>query len=256
MSGHRHLLYHVLPVTGNGTWQRNVDQLRWRMPLFNGRKIIAVATGRRFRDTVTRRGVIQLDPPEAVAEYLAGTGCEVLTVPNDPALREVATWGPLWERVGDAGPDDFVFYAHAKAVTRPWDPGVTCHPWARVMYASLLDFWPVVAEVLARHPIAGSFKKLGAGFRGSRSSWHYSGSFFWARCREAIARVRDIDRQWFGNEAWPGLHWRPEEGGLVFKAGHVGELDCYEPRKFFDRYLPEFREWCKANADRRTVYDA
>jgi hypothetical protein len=247
-------------VSPNGTWQRNLDQLRWRLPLFDGRKVVAVATGgRRVRDTVTRRGVLPLDPAGAVREYLGGTGCEVLAVPNDPALREVATWVPLWDRLREfAGTDDVAFYAHAKAVTRPWNPGVTCHPWARMMYSSLLDFWPVVDDLLARHPVVGSFKKIGHGFKDSASAWHYSGSFFWARLRDAFRddRVGRIDRAWYGNEAWVGLHWRPEEGGCVFKAGHVGELDCYEPRKLFDQYLPEFRAWCGANAGRRTVCGA
>lgn len=253
----RHLLYHVLPVAGNGTWQRNLDQLRWRMPLFDGRKVVAVATapGGVIHDRVTRRGTLILDPAEAVAEYLDGTGCEVLTFPNDPALREVMSWEPLWQRVADVPSGDFIFYAHTKAVTRPWNPGVSCHPWARMMYSSLLDFWPVVADILTRHLIAGSFHKLGQGFRDSRSSWHYSGGFFWVRASAVGDRWREIDRAWYGSESWPGLHWSASDGGCVFKSGTVADLDCYEPRKLYDRYLPEFREWCTANAARRTVYD-
>lgn len=244
----RHLLYHVYPVAGNGGWQRCLDQLKWRMGLFaRGRKAVAVVTGP------------GLDPPEAVAEYLDGTGCELFTVPNDPSLREVASWRSLWERVQEfEDTDDPVFYGHAKAVTRPWNPGVTCHPWGRVMHSSLLDFWPVVEAELVRWPIAGSFKKVGRGFPGTRSRWHYSGSFFWIRASEAfkLGRVWDIPRRWWGNEAWPGCHFPPEHAGQVFKGGQVPSLDCYEPRKMYGQYLQEFRDWCRGNADRRTVYDA
>lgn len=257
LSDRRHLLYHLLPVAGNDCWQRNLDQLKWRLPLFTGHKIIAVCTGTGpMTPTYPRRPTFTLDPPEAVEEYLRGTGCEILTFPNDVKLREVVTWGPLWDRLREfADTDDAVFYAQGKGVTQPFNPGVTVHPWTRVLYSSLLDFWPVVADVLSRHPIAGSLKKVGFGFQGSRSTWHYSGSFFWIRAREAFrhGRVADIDRVWWGNEAWPGLHFRPDEAGVVFKEGTVPDLDWYEPRKVYPRYLPEFRAWCGANAHRRTA---
>jgi hypothetical protein len=234
----------VYPVPGNGTWQRACDQLKWRQGLFSrGRKVAAVCTGD------------GLDAPEAVADHL-GPGWEVLPVPNDPALREVATWPHLWGRLADfADTDDPVFYAHAKAVTRPWNPGVTCHPWARVLFSSLLDFWPVVAAELGRWPIAGSFKKVGSGFQGSASAWHYSGSFFWIRCSEAFKadRWRAIDRRWWGNESWPGCHFLAGHAGVVFKEGTVPDLDNYSPARFFGHVLPEFREWCAANAHRRTA---
>jgi hypothetical protein len=237
----RHALLHVLPVAGNGAWQRACDQLRWRERLFTGRKVVAVCTGSGY------------DPPAPVAEYLPGW--EVLTVPNNPALREVATWRPLWERVEEfSDTDDPVFYCHAKAVTRPWNPGVSCHPWARVLFSSLLDFWPIVEGELARWPIAGSFKKVGRGFTGSKSRWHYSGSFFWIRASEAFKHGRwlDIDAAWWGNESWPGRHFPPEHAGVVFKEGTVPSLNLYEPRYLFGTILQEFRQWSHANAHRRT----
>jgi hypothetical protein len=251
--GRRHLLYHLLPVAGNGVWQRNLDQLRWRMPLFNGRKVIAVCTSRRFRDSRTGRGTFDLDPPTAVAEYLAGVpGVEYVEVANDPHRRELTSWKALWGRLAGADGDDAIFYAQGKGVTHKPGPGVTVHPWARVLYSSLLDFWPVVAARLATHPVAGSFKKVARGFSGSRSAWHYSGSFFWIRAREAYRRDRwrVIDaRQWWGNEAWVGLHFAPREGGVVFKAGSA-KLDLYRP-DVMARVAAEFRAWCGANAGRR-----
>jgi hypothetical protein len=255
--GRRHLLYHLLPVAGNGVWQRNLDQLRWRMPLFTGRKVIAVCTSPRFRDTQTGRGTFDLDPPDAVAEYLGDVpGLTILTAPNDPHRREMATWKLLWESVaGFADTDDVVFYAQGKGVTRPTNGGVTVHEWARVLYSSLLDFWPVVADRLSRFPIAGSFKKVGRAFGGSRSEWHYSGSFFWARIRDVFDRQkwRVIDaRAWWGNEAWPGLHWPAAGAGTVFKVGSAAKLDLYKPAYFFGQVMPEFRAWCGANAGRRT----
>lgn len=239
----RHLLFHVFPVPR--MWQRIADQVRWRLRMFGGRKVVAVCTG------------IGLDSPDAVADYLPE--CEVVTVANNPALREVATWKPLWERLQEfSETDDPVFYCHSKGVTRPWNPGVTCHPWGRVMFSSLLDYWPVVEAELIRWPIAGSFRKVGMGFSGSLSRWHYSGSFFWIRCSEAFKHGRwlHIDRQWWGNESWPGIHFPPEHAGVVFKEGRVPSLDNYSPQKFFGPMQAEFRAWCASNAHRRTVYHA
>lgn len=245
----RHLLYHVLPVAGNGTWQRNIDQIKARLPLFNGRKIIAVCTD--------SDGPIRLDNPAAVAEMLRDTDCEFIYEPNSRPLREVQTWRPLWAHLEKfADTDDVVFYAHAKGVTRPVNPGVTVHEWTRMAYASLLDFWPAVEESLGYFPVTGSFKKVGFGFPGSKSAWHYSGSFFWSRCREVFldGRWKAIDGREWGNEAWPGLHFSAEQAGCIFKAGTVPSLDMYNGDLVFKSVIPEFREWCVSNNDKRTRY--
>lgn len=250
----RHLLYHILPVRGNGTWQRNLDQIRVRMPLFDGRKIVAVmreAEGA-VQDGVTNRGRLELDPPDAVYEYLDGCGCEFMEIDNDPVLREVKSWGRLWLSMADyANTSDVVFYAHAKGVTRPFNPGVTVHPWARILYASLLDYWPIVDDLLRSHPLAGSFKKIGYGFQGSKSSWHYSGAFFWARVGEVFrhGRWKAIPSVWWGNECWVGEHWPQEKGGCVFHEGDIGSLNLYA----MDRLVASpWMEWTKVNAGRRT----
>jgi len=240
--GRRHLLYHVLPVRGNGVWQRNLDQLRWRFPLFDGKKVVAIGVGS-ATDNVTHRGTLHLDPPDMVREYLDGAGCEFLEFANDPERREVASWAPLWESLEDAAPSDVAFYAHAKGVTRPVNPGVTVHEWARVMYSGNLDFWPEVEASISRHPITGMFKKVGHGFAGSRSAWHYSGSFFWIRVGEALSRYRQIDASWFGNEAWPGLHFHPDAAGCLFHAGRVPTLDLFSYPYVRDRVLSDFRRW-------------
>lgn len=247
--GRRHLLYHLLPVNGNGVWQWNLDQLKTRIELFDGRRVIAVATGMVGGGT--------LDTPDAVREYLGDMHCEIVEVPNDPRLREVASWPLLWRRVADlADTDDVVFYGHAKGVTRPWNPGVTVHTWTRLAYASLLDYWPIVARTLGAHPLAGSFLKVGRGFRGSRSIFHYSGSFFWGRLRDLFHgdRLAEVDQNWWGTESWPGRHFTPEQAGCVFHEGKVPHLDLYNPGYVVSKVLPLFREWSERNAHMRTKW--
>ncbi len=238
----RHLAYHILPVAGNGVWQWNLDTLRNNLSLFDGRKVVAICTApdNEVRDETTGRGLLKLDPPGAVRDYLAGTGCEFLEVENDPAWREVKSWVPLWSRLMDtANPGDRMFYAHAKGVTRPGADRL----WTQCLYESLLGFWPVVEEVLRSHDLAGSFKAMGNGFAGSQSSWHYAGSFFWARSAALFSsfKWRLIPPQWWGVEAWPGTHFKPECGGLVFYDGNPGDVTP-----------AMWEEWAATNSGRRT----
>lgn len=234
--GRRHLVYHLLPVAGNGVWRRGIDQLRGRWGLFTGTKVIAVLTG----DV----GPFPLDPPDEVRAYLP-PGCEVVEVPNHPALREVASWVPLWERVlAAAGDEDAIFYAHAKGVTRQVDPGNSCQWWASLAYSLHLDHWPLVADHLTRYPITGAFKKVGYGFGGSPSAWHYSGTFFWVRAGDFRLRPwRAVEPTWVGTEAWPGIAYHPNEAGGLFLDGVVPRLDLYSPR-FWDHVVrPKYTDW-------------
>ena len=242
----RHVLFHVMPVARNGIWQRNADQLLARIGLFTGRRVVGIVT--KSPETSW-----EFDPPVAVREYFGRHTCDFVEVPNNPHLREVATWGPMWELLRPfADTDDAVFYSHAKGVTRPVNPGVTCHPWARILWAANLDHWPIVERELMKFPVAGSLKKVGYGFQGSASSWHYSGSFFWARVREVFKnrRVEQIDSQWWGNESWPGRHVPPDHAGVVFHQGHVPSLDMYAAQYVRELY-PEFLKW--SNTTPRSV---
>lgn len=228
----RNLLYYLYPVAGNGVWQRNVAQLLRRMHLFNGQRVVAIAHDGRT------------DPPGHVEDLFADTVQDFIVLRNDPGLREAAALPLLLERVRTDDPAQVTFYGHAKGVTRPVNPGVTCHPWADILYETCLDYRPLVEDVLTRHPIAGSFKKVGAGFAGSPSSWHYSGGFFWFRNRELFARDwRRLDRRWWGAEAAPGLWFRPEEAGVLFHEGRVPGLDLYHMGYLRGTVLPALERW-------------
>ncbi len=242
----RHLLYHVYPVKGNGVWQRNLDQLKLWLHLFNGVRAVAIATDART------------DPPEAVREYLHGHVRDFLEVQNDGNLREVTTFVPLLERIAwCVGPEHYTFYAHAKGVTKPINPGVSVHPWVGVLYAANLDYWPLVQSQLAKHPITGAFKKVGRGF-GSASSWHYSGTFYWLRNADVFTRRnwRHVDWAWWGTEAWPGLHFDPQEAGCLFHTGRVPSLNLYNLRYVTRTILPEFERWKREHWDKRTTAPA
>lgn len=237
----RHLLYHVYPRAKQPhVWRRGIDQLRMRWSLFTGRKVVAVVTGD------------GLSPAADVREYLPADA-EVVEVANDSRLREVATWGPLWSQFLAGSPRGAVLYAHAKGVTRSDDPGNSCHWWSSMLYSLCLDRWDAVAAQLKHYPITGAFKKVGRGFRGSRSAWHYSGSFFWARLDDFAGRPwQQIDRQWWGSEAWPGLAYRATEAGCIFHEGRVPSLDLYAP-KYWDHVRLQYAAWLSGQPGKAVV---
>lgn len=246
----RHLAYIILPVSRVGTWQRNLDNLRLRMPLFNGRKVVAIFT--------KGDSDLQIDPPEAVKDYLRGAGCEFVEIPNEKHLREVKAFLPLFTRIRDTSAPDHTghatFFAHAKGVTRPYNGGVTVHPWTDIMYHTLLDYWPLVESVLQNYPLAGSFKKIGRGFKGSKSSWHYSGTFYWLR-NDAVFSRPDwsvIDQQWWGTESWPGIHWPDSQAGCIFHEAPLAKLNMYDVKYLRNIVLPGLTKWKQQHLQSRT----
>lgn len=235
----RHLLFHIWPrKTHAGTWQRNLDQLKLRWPLFTGKRVIAVATSS------------DSHPFEAVQEYMHGYECEWVQVENNPNLREVATFDQLFESVENL--PGYIFYAHAKGVTKPVNPGVSIHAWTTTMYEILLDYWPLVENALKTHCTAGIFKKsVDGAFDGSRSTWHYSGSFCWFKNAELWRRNwRSIEQVWFGIESYPSMIFSREEAACLF----------YESTKQFDLYRlhnwqrieTELKQWRKDHQQYRT----
>lgn len=235
----RHLIYYIYPVRGNGVWQRNVEHLLRRIDLFNGRRIVAIATGD------------ELEPAEDVQAAFGSHVNEYLLQPNNKRLGEVAAFVPMLERIGSRSPSECTFYAHAKGVTRQVNDRVTVHRWADLMYESLLDHWPLIEQLLEQYPIAGSFKKVGRGFAGSTSDWHYSGTFFWMRNSEVFSRDwRRVDQQYGGVEAWPGVHFATDEGACVFGKGRVPGLNLYDYQFFQNDVLPAYQAWIEANNEK------
>ena len=235
----RHLLFHIWPrKTHAGTWQRNLDQLKLRWPLFTGKRIIAVATSG------------DSHPFEAVQEYMYGYDCEWIQIQNNPELREVATFDELFGRIEHL--PGYTFYGQAKGVTKPVNPGVSIHAWTTTMYEILLDYWPLVEEALKTYCTAGIFKKAVDGaFSGSRSTWHYSGSFCWFKNAELWRRNwRAIEQVWFGIESYPSMIFSREEAACLF----------YESTKQFDLYRlhnwqrveTELKQWRKDHQQYRT----
>lgn len=230
----RNLIYHVAPIAGNGVWRLNVEQLLRRIGLFNGQRIVSISTAKEF------------DEPDEVKAAFRGQVTEFLAVPNSRQLGEVATFPAMLQRVASMADNEITFYGHAKGVSRPTNDRVTVHDWARIQYETCLDYMPLVEDLLLRHPVAGSFKKIGSYFGNSRGSWHYSGTFYWLRNSQVFSRRwRKMARIWGGVECWPGMQFSIDEAATIFMCG--ARFNLYDYNFFHNSVVPAYERW-KFNA--------
>lgn len=225
----RNLLFHIWPVRGS-TWRWNVEELKRRIDLFNGRRIIGIVCDERS------------EPPEEVQAALAGHGCEFIVTPND-ARGEVATFAQMLQRVASLDADELTFYAHAKGVKYEPQFPPAVRRWAEVQYAVTLDDWRGLREQLQRFAMTGIFRKHGR-FRNHQNvgDWHYSGTFFWLRHAQVFQRPwADVPQFYGGVEAWPGVQFRSQETGCML-LDKLSELP-YQERFWTLRGNPAFSQW-------------
>ena len=232
----RHLTFHVYPVKGNGSWQWNCDRLLEHREQFNGRRIVAIATDG------------QTDSAETVQAYLRDLTDEFIIVKNNPNRREVETWIPMLERLEKYQSDqDVTFSCHAKGIRRPLleTDNDAIYRWTKAMYDTTLSRPEAVRKLLETQATVGSFRRYGAGTNQKGFGlWHFSGTFYWWRNRDAYRRNwRYVPQAFFGTEAWPGLLFRPDESACV-ACDNVGNL--YD-RAYWDREIePQLRAWEKS----------
>lgn len=197
----RHLAYWIYPRADNAHWRRNVEKIVHAWPRFNGRRVIGIAAGDGLAD------------PAEVQAAFPGDVSAWIVVPNDPAIGEVAGFDRLMQAVLDDDPMAAVFYAHTKGVSYTAGPraaGTT--RWRNMMYRVLLaDRFAEAMAGLESHMVTGTTKvvwgnrpapyptKLQAG------QWHFAGTFFWVRSREAFRAQVAVPQDYYGAEAWPSL---------------------------------------------------
>ncbi|MFV0443115.1 MAG: hypothetical protein ACK5Q5_06060 [Planctomycetaceae bacterium] len=231
----RNLLYHVTPFTSNDIWLRNIHQLVKRLDLFNGRRVIAVATGE------------GLASPEEVRAAFGTHEVETLPHPNSRELRENSTFLKLLEEVVSTDPTEATFYAHAKGVAKDilcsGDPRGSRY-WRNAMYHELLDDWDRIAELLEEYPVVGTHRRYHAEQPQiypdgqSVSDWHFAGTFFWFRNRDVFEtnRWREVwQPTGWGAEAWVGRMFPFDQSTCV---AYDGLVDHYNP----DSYAPQIED--------------
>lgn len=191
----RNLIYHIYPADG---WEPVVEELAQHLSIFNGKRVVAVAGG----------------SPSVIAKVrkLLRYPDRILSIKNDPILREQVTFRPLLDNVLNNRPNEATFYAHTKALTTADSvDGATL--WRKVMVRNLLGRWEEAMLRLRSHTFVGTHKMLWpedqpvpfpTGLR-PRHQWMHAGTFWWFR----HDRVSELDwpgavvKDRYGVEAWP-----------------------------------------------------
>lgn len=219
----RNLLYRLTPFTGsNYIW--NLQELFKRIDIFNGRRIIAIATG---------EGCDPLRKVDAILSCLFGHAPsyrheheQIITKVED-TLWENTTFIPLLTKLkGDFDPDSITFYGHSKGVTRSkpghvwagWEHDLCAHVWAEAMYHYNLDMIENVESKFNKgYQTVGCFRRIGkwAQFHPD-NTWHYSGNFFWVNQTSLFKRDwTKIEPTKFGPEGYVGSLFHLEESACL-----------------------------------------
>ena len=221
----RNLIMHVWP-TSNGAWQWNLDQLIKRRHVFTGKVVIGVAEG---PNTATRA---------EVEEYAQQLNPTVFSVPNNPRIREGATFQKLLQAIKDDS--SITFFCHAKGARHGesfGSDGSTLRPWTETMYRVCLDDIGKTIEQLKTSTMTGPFRRFGNFKTPGNHRWHYSGAFYWFRNADVFERNwQKMDLFFFAVESWPGLLFRPEEVACCF---HDNCGDLYRMDYWNSQILPQ-----------------
>lgn len=227
----RNLIYFVAPFLGNDVWKRNVAQLLRRWELFNGQRIITIATG---------PGMM---PPAKVTQCFGGRDTVFLFTSHSPAMREGAGFYEMMDRIKSIAPDEATFFAHAKGVTHGGNEMIT--HWRNSMYHYLLDDWPNVDRVLQDHSCAGCFRVFNhPGTLRSfghlapelvNSEWHYSGTFWWFRNGAIFSQNhwRSLPMTAFGVEFYLASLIRHVDAACLYQDNPVGGYS-HQPEPYPD----------------------
>jgi hypothetical protein len=217
------LVYHVTPIAHpENVWQWNVGELLKRIDLFNGRRIITVATP-------TRADARAMDPPEAVTEAFAGHDVEFRFAANDPLLREAPHFLPALREIASTNSTEALFYAHTKGVSHRDQFAVRA--WTAAMYHHNLDRIDEVKRLLPRWPCIGiakrhgNFEYLRLGLHRKEwtyrhrpwHGWHFSGTFWWVRHDRLFSRPDwdQIDMHAYAVEAYLANFFKSEEAASL-----------------------------------------
>lgn len=227
-----HAIYHVCPLKGNDTWRANLRQLLQRRNVFNGRVIMAIATGEKLHEP----GVVMAECRDQSIEYLE--------IPNDRELREAATFQQLLEAVHDDDEWSATFYAHTKGNSTKGN-ALGAEYWRNSMYHHLLDHVQVCRDLLLSHPCVGTHKMAWPNDSATpfptrisnRHRWMFAGTFFWMRNRDVFAgdAWRNVRSDRYGAEAWLGDMFTANQAATVFQPWPVSEYPTpspYDPRLY------------------------
>jgi hypothetical protein len=192
------------------------------MHAFNGKLTVAIAEGDGLHQQMA-----------VMAAFNKGSWfnrIRWLAMPNDPELRETATFLPLLLSVASVNSSEATFYAHTKGNSTSDDPRGATY-WRNAMYANLLDRWKECLDLLTQPPyVCVGTHKMHWGLSRNQpvnpyptglrhGEWMLAGTFFWFR-NDAVfghPRWRYVPADRYGTEAWLSGLFSQAQAASVFQ---------------------------------------
>ena len=197
----KNLIYFIWWNKRNGMLKYNLDLLEQYLHMFDGQRIIKVASA------------LRKDLPAFLKE--------AELVKNDPVLGEAPHFKESLTHIKGG----YTFYGHAKGVSR--DANRPLKWWVKQLYKGNLDTPPNLTD----YRVSGCFGKLRPGSEQVPVPWHYSGSFYWFT-EEILNRYSqrgipdNIDNRWF-TENFPGWLALEEEAEFRLHSSKSLKYNCY-----------------------------
>lgn len=220
----RNLLFYLLPLRHSlKVWQWHVEQLRKHLPLFNGRKIITVATP-------GDGNKLAIESIEDVREAFGEDASlvEFIERPNDSTLWEMPAFAEMLGLVKSTDRHEASFYFHAKGVRRAKQDAIRL--WCEEIYRHNLGRADDAMEALRYWKAAGIARSPttpGKGALGYDCGWHFAGTGFWFRhdALFALDGWKEIAPHSHAVEAFLGTQFRSDE---VFCLAHDNVGSVYD----------------------------
>ena len=224
----RNLLFFVYPLI-NSCWPWHFKKLEEYRHIFNGKKVVVIATDKHTDDAKKVR---------AQARFLDPTFVEVK---NDPDLWEVPAFHRNLSIFESLNSDELLFYAHAKGVRRSTVPECIM-AWSECMYTLNLSNAELIDKISRSYKAIGAFRHGDHGIGGNW--WHYSGTFFWLR-HDALfsAQWKTPGTDRFGVETFPGRIMQLNESFDLTSGMNFDNM--YEVKPSIDRCRKRLEELIK-----------
>jgi len=226
----RHLLYHIYPKR-NDIWKWNVDLLLPYLPLFNGRRIVAIAVD---------ESTVEADK---VKDAFGGAVLEFMVFRNNKKAGEMVSFLPLLAQVQTDDPNVATFRAHAKGTSR-FERDLRDHlrEWTKLLYTANLADWDQVRKDLEEAAMTGACRKFDQ-FRKRPPVGKptYSGSFYWFRnCYVYSRDWQSVDNPRWGCESWPARLFTKQETRCLL----IDDTKSMYDSQYWERaVLPQWRRW-------------
>jgi len=225
-----HLLYALYP---RAHWRVNINLIRKYLHQFTGCRVIGISVNTRS-DTI-----------EKAIDYVKDDFDEVLTLEDNPELREAAMYYSLLDWAETRGWGGYAFMANSKGTSRDGDTKdrlAATRLWVKLLHETNLSDMDRVNTMLERYPILGSLKRYGKYpcFPDNQGDWHYSGTCYWLNLNNLFKKDwRGVyQHHRYGAEAFPGMMYDSDDGGVLWGDGVGNPYDLVYVEKLY-------KEWKK-----------